>query len=230
MSLDEDAATEGLSPRAYKEILEESNDPRLAIYEISKEINNQLRTIRDQIKTLGEGRKNQNEVTPPRGSAEDIATRATMKRREEQGAVGASDEEETLPIAEKERELTEEFVEDGMAEEEAKEIAVEWARTATKFIFKEGNVPGPAIFDIRSRAGKIFVIVNSKHPANEGLFEQLKGGDGENDTPALRSLKLLLNAWARLEDEADPRRRQSLEDIRLDWGRIARDFLQEVEE
>ena len=230
MDLDEDARNEGLSPQAYREELEQSNDPRLAIYEISREINKQLRTIRDQIKAQGEGKRKKTDVTPPQGSAEDIATRATQKRRAEQGTVGKSDEDEKLPIAEKERELTEEFIEGGVPEEEAKEIAVEWARTETKFIFKEASVPGPAIFDIRSRAGKIFVIVNSNHPARDGLFELLKDDDGTNDTPALSSLKLLLEAWARLEDEAEPRRRQALEDVRLDWGRIARDFLQEAQE
>lgn len=230
MSLDDDAATEDLSPQAYREMLEDSNDPRLAIYEISKEINNQLTTIRAQIKALGEGKKKKNEITPQLGSAEEIATRATLLRRQEQGIVGKSDEEEkNLSIEAKERVLTEEFTDEVTTEEEAKEIAVEWARTDMKFVFKEESVPGPVIFDIRSRAGLIFVIVNSDHPANEGLFELLKDDDDINDTPALRSLKLLLEAWARLEDEADTRRRQSLEDIRLDWGRIARDFLQEIE-
>lgn len=230
MDLDEDAGTEGLSPQAYREELEQSNDPRLAIYEISREIKKQLRTMRQQIKAQGEGKRKKTDITPPPGSAEDIATRATERRKEEQGEIGKSDEDEKLPIAEKERELTEEFMEDGVSEDEAKEIAVQWAATKTKFVFKEGNVPGPAFFDIRSRAGKIFVIVNSNHPARDGLFELLKDEDGTNDTPALSSLKLLLEAWARLEDVAEPRRRQLLEDIRLDWGRIARDFLQEAQE
>jgi len=229
MTLDNDAEAEGMSPMAYKEILEDSNDPRLAVYEISKEINKQLSVIRRQIKALGEGTRKKGEITPPAGSAEDIATRATERRKDEQGAVGKSDEDEKLPLAEKERELTDEFVEEGLSEGEAKEIAVEWARTPTKFIFKEGSVPGPTIFDIRSRAGKIFVIVNSDHPARDDLFDLLKSDDGTNDTAALRSLKLLLEAWARMEDEAEPRRRQVLEDVRLDWGRIARDFLQEAQ-
>lgn len=230
MDLDEDARTEGLTPQAYKEELERSNDPRLAIYEISREINNQLRTIREQIKALGEGKRKKSDVTPPKGSAEDIATRATQKRKEEQGKVGESDKDEKLPVAEKERVLKKEAIDEGVPEKDAGEIAVEWARTPSKFLFKEASVPGPTIFDIRSRAGKIFVILNSNHPARDGLFEVLKDEDGTNDTPALSSLKLLLEAWARLEDEAGPKRRQALEDVRLDWGRIARDFLQEAEE
>lgn len=229
MDLDEDAKAEGLSPQAYREDLEQSNDPRLAVYLIAHEINKQLRTLRTQIKVQGEGKRGKADVTPPAGSAEDIATRATQRRMEQLGVVGRSDQDENLPLAEKERELTEEFIEEGVPEDEAREIAVEWARTETKFVFKEASVPGPAIFDIRARAGKIFVILNTNHPANSGLFELLKDDDGTNDSPALRSLKLLLEAWARLEDEAEPKRRQALEDVRLDWGRIARDFLQEAQ-
>ncbi len=229
MDLDEDAKAEGLSPQAYQEELEAAQDPRLAMYKISQEINNQLRTIRDQIKSQGEGKRTKSEVTPPVGSAEDIATKATERRKEELGTEGASDKDEKLPVEEKQRVLTQEFMDEGVAEDEAREIAVEWAKSDTKFVFKVGDVPGPAFFDIRSRAGKIFVIVNNLHPAKDGLFELLKDGDGVNDTPALSSLKLLLEAWARLEDEANPKRRQILEDIRTDWGRIARDFLQEAE-
>ena len=83
------------------------------------------------------------------------------------------------------------------------------------------------MFDIRSRAGKLFVILNDRHPAKDGLFELLHE-DEEGSSQALKALKLLLEAWARLEDEAEAKQRQVLEDVRSDWGRIARDFLQEA--
>ena len=92
-----------------------------------------------------------------------------------------------------------------------------------------GYVPGSVMFDIRPRAGKLFVIFNDQHPAKEGLLELLHEND-EDSSRALKSLKLLLEAWGRLEDEADSKKRQILADIRSDWGRIARDFLQEAED
>jgi len=113
-------------------------------------------------------------------------------------------------------------------EEQAKEIAVEYVRKHFKYLFQEAPVPGAAIFDIRSKAGTIIILLNTRHPASEHLFAILK--EDEEDTPALKALKLLLTAWARLEDEAGEVRRQQLEDIRGDWGRIARDFLNEAEE
>ena len=83
------------------------------------------------------------------------------------------------------------------------------------------------MFDTYSRAGKLFVVLNDQHPARDGLFELLDE-ENEDSSRALKSLKLLLEAWARLEDEAENKKRQVLADVRSDWGRIARDFLQEA--
>jgi hypothetical protein len=37
-------------------------------------------------------------------------------------------------------------------------------------------------------------------------------------------LKLLLESWARLEDEASESLKEQLQDIRLEWGKLARLF------
>jgi hypothetical protein len=39
------------------------------------------------------------------------------------------------------------------------------------------------------------------------------------------ALKLLLEAWARMEDEETGEMKHKLRDVRDDWGRVARDFL-----
>jgi len=225
--LDEDAMSEGMSPGEFRDYLAESGDPRLAIYEISQEITKTLRRLREQIQRMRAGTRKTG-VAPAPGSAEDIATRATKRRREEIGAQGESDEGEALPDKDKEAQISEELIAEGVDEEQAKEIAVEYVRKHFKYLFQEAPVPGSAIFDIRSKAGTIIILLNTRHPASEHLFAILK--EDEEDTPALKALKLLLTAWARLEDEAGDTRRQQLEDIRSDWGRIARDFLNEAEE
>lgn len=226
--LDEDAKAEGLTPGQYKDSLTEAGDPRLAIYEISHEIKKTLAKLREQIKRMREGTQKGEEVAPPPGSAEDIATRATQRRREQMGSHGKSDEEEGLPEKEKQAQISEELIAEGVDEKEAKEIAIEYVRKNFKYLFQEAPVPGAAIFDIRSKAGTIIILLNTRHPASEHLFALLKSDEEEH--PALKALKLLLTAWARLEDEAGEARRQQLEDIRSDWGRIARDFLAEAEE
>lgn len=225
--LDEDAQSEGMSPGEYRDYLLESGDPRLAIYEISQEITKTLKRLRDQIRRMREGTGGTG-VTPAPGSAEDVATRATQRRRDEMGVKGDSDDAEAMPDEEKEAQISEELIAEGVEEEQAKEIAVEYVRKHFKYLFQEAAVPGSAIFDIRSKAGTIIVLLNTRHPASDHLFAILK--EDEEDTLALKALKLLLTAWARLEDEAGEARRQQLEDIRTDWGRIARDFLNEAED
>jgi len=227
MNIDDDAKNENMSRGEFEDELRDTNDPRLPIYMISTEINRVLRTIREQIKRQGEGKQQKGDHVPPPGSAEAIATEAIKRRKIEYGIVGESDKDEKLPAEVREEQLQKEFESLEIEPKEAKEMAIDAVRSDVKFVFKEGYVPGPVMFDIRSRAGKLFVVLNDQHPAKEGLFELLNE-DEENSSRALKALKLLLEAWARLEDEAEAKQRQVLADVRADWGRIARDFLQEA--
>lgn len=230
MDLDADAELEGMTPQEYREHLEKGHDPRLPIYEISQHIQKTLATIRSQIERMREGvRKKGQQVAPP-GSAEEIATRAIKARREQIGDKGRSDQSEQLPLEQRKEELTKQLIEQGMGEQEAKQVAVEAVTRHIKIIFQEADIPGAVIFDVKSKAGTIIVLINSRHPVSKDLFELLRESNNESDTPALRALKLLLSAWGRLEDEAGDQRRQNLEDIRADWGRLARDFLQAADE
>jgi len=230
MDLDEDARLLGLTPGEYLDQLKENEDPRQVMYEISTQIRRNLNTLREQIKRMMSGvRAGEGDPAPP-GSAEEIATRATRKRRERLGVRGRSDKEETRPVNERTEELKRELIDEGVDEDTAQMLAVSVVRSNVKFIFTNAEIPGAAFFDIKSRAGTIIIQINTRHPARDHLFELLKADNAEADPPALKALKLLLTAWARLEDESGDTRRQQLEDIRQDWGRMARDFLQEAQD
>ena len=72
------------------------------------------------------------------------------------------------------------------------------------------NFRNPAIlFDVTHAQGAPVVKLNTSHQAfsNE------------------RALDLILQAWAEMESTAWDRRKQMLEDIRSDWGRVARDLV-----
>lgn len=230
MDLEGDAELEGMTPEEYRDQLKKTHDPRLPIYEISQHIQKTLRTIRDQIERMREGVRKKGQIVAPPGSAEEIATRAIKARRQQIGDKGRSDQSEQMPLEQRKDELTKELIDQGMPEQEAKQVAVEAVTRHIKIIFQEADIPGAVIFDVKSKAGTIIVLINSRHPASKDLFELLRESNTESDTPALRALKLLLSAWGRLEDEASDQRRQQLEDIRSDWGRVARDFLQAADE
>jgi hypothetical protein len=232
LNLDEDAKIEGISSSEYRERLKADNDPHLVIYDLSAKISNTIDNVLiPQIKRMREGTRTQGKYGPAPGSAEDLATRATQRRREEVGDRGASDEGEKNPITQREQELEKELVEEGVPETDAKGIVAQVIPSNVKFLFQEAEIPGSFIFDVKSKAGVIIININTRHPARQHLFELLKQENVETDPPTLRALKLLLTAWARVEDEATsaPRRRQ-LEEMRQDWGKMAWDFLELLDE
>jgi hypothetical protein len=232
MSLKDDAEAEGLSIAEYRSQLEDDVDPRLPIYEINIAIDKLLDTMRAQIRRMREGERTEKGARPGAGnSAEDIATRALRRRQEKLGETGTSDQDESGSDEERADVLSAEIEQEGLDPVVAREIAVDYVERKIKFLFRHADFPGFSVFDVTSKAGVIIITINTKHPAQAHLFELLREGDPTvPESPALQGLKLLLTAWARMEDEASGEERDRLEDIRGDWGRIARDFMREVDE
>ena len=94
-----------------------------------------------------------------------------------------------------------------------------------------------AFFSVQPRGGTLILTLNTRHPAYSRLVDVLER-DRTNQTTekleerlnnALDGLKLLLMAWARYEDEQDSVRRENAQDARMDWGKIARRFLERNE-
>ena len=227
MNLDEDAKSEEKTREEFKDYLREINDPRLPIYLLSETIDSSLSTLRDQIGRQAKGKKTQGEHFP-QGSADQIATKATEKRKKDLGKTGESDKAEKDPPEKKQQELTKELTDKGINAEVAEEIAIDAVRSNVKFLFQEGRVPGAVMFDVQARAGKLIVTLNDNHPVQKLLFDSIEEED-KGTSDASKSLRLMLQAWARLEDESSRERRAVLSDIREDWGRIVRDFLIEAE-
>jgi len=79
------------------------------------------------------------------------------------------------------------------------------------------------------------ITLNTSHPAYRNLVEVLESDETTTDVEKLQDrlsrasdgLKLLLSAWARYEDELpDGVQRTRAQDARVDWGRMARLFLE----
>ena len=231
MILAEDAEGEGVSVATFTEQLKEDRDPRLVMYQISTAIERVLTTIRAQVARMRENTIREKAPAGGDNTAESIATRALRRRQEKIGATGASDSDEERPEKERTDELTGEIEQEGIEPEKAREIAVDYVSRKLKFMFRHADFPGSAVFDVTSKAGVIIIAINTRHPAHEHLFELLREGQEDApESPALQGLKLLLTAWARMEDEASGDHKTELEDIRGEWGRIARDFIREADE
>jgi hypothetical protein len=85
------------------------------------------------------------------------------------------------------------------------------------------NLPRQMLFDIELKAGIYNIKLNKQHPAFLDFFKLLADQDSlEEDKPSSeRGLKLLLESWARLEDEAPEKLKDELQGIRLQWGVLA---------
>jgi hypothetical protein len=216
--------------------LEEYEDPRAPLIEIAQKIDSQVKIIRRLLKAQKKGTHS----GPKRHqgpSPEKIATEATEERKRE-GHQGASDKDESRPSLERQKNIEDTLIDTGIRQTTAKDLAAKTISDNLKYVFAEADLETAAFFSVKMRGGAIIITLNTSHPAYTNLVEVLEEDVDGVDSETLRSrlnnslegLKLLLTAWARYEDEQpDGKRRQSAQDTRNDWGRIARQFLEREE-
>lgn len=225
-----DATQGGETLQAAKERMKAEDDPKGPLLDIVSRVRDVIKDMRAQIKQDSVGKRSQKRHEA--SNAEATATQKT-KERQEQGHAGKSDADEGLPDAEKKKQLEDTLTAAGVPKVEAAELAARTISDGLKYAFADAPVETPAFFTVRPKAGVITIILNTEHPVYEKLVDILEEEVDEADiatlrerlTNALEGLKLLLSAWARYEDELDGVKKTAAQDARVDWGRIARDFL-----
>ncbi len=237
VDLDQIATREGFdSEQALIDAWGEDQDPRLALVRVKQNIESNLATIRKSLtvqsaRTRTRGKRRHEEPD----SAEMRGTKATLARQEE-GHVGTSDQEEKLSIDVRQAGIAQGLEEKGLDREEAVERARSVISDQRKFEFYEVDLASPEFFTVTLKAGAILIGLNTSHPAYEHLVALFEPPDDVMDVSALRArmqrsyegLKLLLEAWARYEDElTDGRKKEQAQLARFDWGRVARDFFRD---
>jgi hypothetical protein len=209
-----------------------SNDARMVLVHVKASIENNLDAIRKSIKAQAERSRSQGRHKDP-NSAEVRGTKAT-KERQEGGYEGSTDKEEKLPPAQREAGIAKDLTDQGLSPGEAKDRATSIVSDGRKFEFYETDLHTPELFTVRGKTGAILIGLNTTHPGYAHLVELMKTDDTASLSAdelrdrlgqAYEGLKLLLEAWARYEDElTDPRKKEQAQNTRLDWGRVARDF------
>ncbi len=140
-----------------------------------------------------------------------------------------------MPKEERKQVIKETLKEEGVTEVQAELLAATTVNDGLKYTFVEAPLDTSAFFSVKPRGGAIIVTLNTNHPAYQNLVEILEEDVDKADIDTLRSrlinsldgLKLLLMAWARYEDEQpDGKRKENAQDTRIDWGRVARRFLE----
>tara|TARA_B100000674_G_C37946120_1_gene965003 strand:+ start:253 stop:2019 length:1767 start_codon:yes stop_codon:yes gene_type:complete len=114
-------------------------------------------------------------------------------------------------------------------DENATENAGDIVGKKLRFHFTDVNLMPQILFDIELKAGIYNIKLNKDHPAFLSFFkllDDLSEEGNEEDSP-LKGLKLLLESWARLEDEASDNLKEQLQEIRFKWGLLARKFFKD---
>jgi hypothetical protein len=233
-NLDLDEFLDGRSLAEVRDELEDEDDPRAPLIEIANQIQKTKNVLQRLLRaqTATEDRRSRKRHADP-NSPESRATEVTNQRKDE-GHHGQSDDGEDLPQDQRKDEIERELESQGMSEGAAKELAARTISDGLKYVFAEADLESPAFFSVKQKGGSIIITLNTSHPAYDSLVEVLEREDPDETEEGLRArlhsaedgLKLLLMAWARYEDEQpDGMRRERAQETRLDWGRLARQFL-----
>lgn len=228
----DDFKVDGETVHAAKERLKEEGDPNGVLLDLHHAINSNLSEIRSHLGKQSYGKRT-NDSKRSRYNAEKKATELT-KERQEVGYRGESDDDENLPKQEREKVIREELQNWEVSSDVVEGVIANTFNDGLKYHFVEANMDGSAFFTLRPKGGTIIIKLNFEHPAYTNLMELLYESTENASEEELKErldkaregLQLLFMAWARYEDELEGTRKQLAEDVRHDWGRIARQFLE----
>lgn len=232
----EDELSEGETQHGLRDRLREEGDPRAGLIELTTYLHNTLRRLRAEVKTQTKGARpgtKERHKESLNKQASDL-----VDRRAQEGHTGQTDTKgEHATDEEKRKEQLASLTgqhqvpeQDALAEVEdaiSHQLKARWVSAAADT---------SAFFSVDMLAGMLQVVFNTNHPVYPRLEALLDSpiSEEEGDDPeelrrqlqeASTTLKLLLFAWARYEDELSTQKlRDQARDARTDWGRMARDF------
>ena len=226
-----------ISIQEYKDELKADNDPKVYLIEIANDIKNQLSLIRKVIEAqaskLEKPEKSECRHDVGDTEAEKQATLVTEARKEE-GFIGQSEKSaEGKTPEEQKADIIADLI--GNDVPEAEDFGQEIFSSDVLYQFVNANLETRAFFSVSPVGGKIIIKLNTNHPAYHQFVEVLSEEINEDVSTedllkrlikARDGMKLLLMAWARYEDEQpDGKLKENVQDARVDWGRMAADFM-----
>ena len=212
-------------------------DPRALLIPIVEHIRDQITQLRKRTEqqtkgTRGSGGRKRHEEP----GVEDTVTSKFRQRADE----GHETPQDTEDFDTDDRDAYEDDLKDDKhyPDDVAKAIADAILTRKRKVAFLEKAMEGYAFFNVESVQGGVTnVVFNSNHPFFDNLVKALNP-DTDEDTEkelldrvntASDTLRVVFSAWARYEME-EIRHKQRLSDMRQEWGKMARFFLEDGED
>jgi hypothetical protein len=224
----------GKTLQQVKEEMQEDDDPKLPLIELTDAIRRNIQTMHQIVKVQLKNTRNDRKRRLI-GFEPEIEATGKTRLRQAEGHVGASDEGENKPLEERKEEIRAALEDHGLAPQQARDFAGSAIDKSLKYLFLEADIDSPAFFSVQPKGGALMLTLNTRHAAYDRLVDVLeKESTGESDEDSLQDrlnnaldgLKLLLMAWARYEDEQpSSQARERAQEARVDWGRMARRFL-----
>ncbi len=216
--------------------LKKDEDSKAYLIEVWDWINDQIKRMRKERENIRAGtRKTRHPGTDV--DIEDVATQI-IEEQSSKGEKGKTDRAPIIPVEEKREAITGSALLVRLSEELAKQLADETISSNRRIIIKSVTLGhNDAFFDVESVNNVIELWLNNRHPFHAHLIDVLESNKDEDDSDkyqlrlqkAAFALKMLLVAWARFEDKTSSESEMTIEDIRMDWGRETRKFLDAIE-
>ena len=232
----QDLLEEGQTITQLRQQLIEEDDPRGPLVDIADHIRRNLGPIRRVIEAQQRSTERRGSRQRHDPSSPEVRGTHQTRVRQNQGFFGASDPGEEAPEDVRKKDIEQELIVQGVFPSQAQELAAHTVSDGIKFVFNESDLATSAFFSVTPRGGALIITLNTSHPAYRHLIELLDTTNPEELSPedlmarlsnAWKGMKLLLEAWARYEDEQpEGPRRSQVQDARSDWGRVARQFLE----
>lgn len=214
--------------------MKNQGDPTWVLFRVCHDISTGLTQIRKELKVQTQGSRSiKKKVNNEPDKSEQILTNKTEERAEIKE--GATDKDLELSAAQKVKAVEDVLTVNGHDKETAHNIAEAIISSGTRYNFEEMELSSPAFFDVRGGGSINLITINTAHPFYKLLYSQVinSTADESADLEKLKNnldlaafaLKILIGSWARMEDEASDKLKTQLQDIRFDWGKLARDFL-----
>ena len=219
----------------------ELDDENAFIYKLVRDIRDQTRAMLRQITVMFQQRRSAeaSRQTRERPTPEVTAAQAATQADDAAVASGVEkptktdDERNATPAEQREFGLVQQFIDAGQPEQDARELAHILVTDGISYRFNPTQLDGDQIFNVRSSNGILHINLNTDHDIYD-LLQDVEGSPGaveDENEPAYKAtvaIRLLLAAWARMEDQTEARQeRIQIQNIAVNWGRqVAKMFSQ----
>ena len=212
--------------------IKNENPDRHSLLQLKYQIERARKSLREKVKVPSKKKRHESNKT----DNSEASTTAKIKERIKEGNIGESDKsgKEGTEKEQVQKQLESLIVNHHFDKEEAQEIISITKKSGYIVRFIQSAQSIPAFFSVDPLPNVLQVALNKDHPVYSHLYDVMQKQDIQNLSKeevshlldrARTAFEILLFSWARYEEEQPEKMRRKVIDSRIEWGKYARDFL-----